>query len=342
MNNDNRSLTKLIKLMKVETSQATTLDELLNVVTKAIHYDGEIRYRRGTFYTVMILLFAAFASGVIIIYLGRALPPYSLLIYFVLLILTVIVLGEVFCQENSIDSLSSDLFFKSLKIANGIEDHVLKPGEVHDLGTTFSEFQRGNYSRHFAQEWRVKSSEQSRPALYYRFHYVDQYTRVVSEPDGKGGVRTRTVTEFTHYDRYGLVFDFPYALGLSINSSGKTLNPVSYKPAYSEFCERFTIGANSELEAAKFLKPALVEQVVNLSHYFTRLNIQISNQGQMLIAFSEPMLSECKQQYSLREPQLFYQELQQNSVIENLKAANELLDVFTHYLDNNFQEEPQL
>lgn len=322
--------------MKDRESKASSHDDILNVVKMAIDYDGELKYKHGTSYAGLIVGLSMLTACGIYLYNGNPVADRFYVLMVIVAVVTAFLAWNIYSKENDINSLSRSLFEKDMKLDNKIESVELTSEKISKIQNTYSEFQRGNYSREFKQFWHVNESEHSKNAIYYHFHYVDKHTEVVTESDGKGGCRTRTETTYHHYDRYGLVFDFNYGLGLSINSSGETRNPVNYKPAYGKFNDLFTIGANSEFDAAKYLKPALVEKVVSLANKFDSVNIQISNDGEMLIAFSDAMLSEIKQQYDIKEPKKFYDEIAQHTEIENLKAANELVALFTKHLDNNF------
>lgn len=334
---NNTNLKRLVRSMKEQESQALSHDDILNVINMAIDYDGELKYKHGLSYCGLIIGLLLIFGCWLYFYNSFRGPEYFYVLVAATFVVTVCFGWNIYSKENAISTLSRSLFEKDMKFDNYIVDLHLEPHKGNELQNTYSEFKRGNHSREFKRFWRIRESEHSQAAMYYHFHYVDQRTVTVTESDGKGGMRNRTQITYHHYDRYGLVFDFKYGAGLSINSSGETRNPVHYKPSYGKFNNLFSIGANSEQDAAKYLKPALVEKVVTLAGRFDGLNVQISNNGQILIAFSDAMLNEIQQQYDLKEPEKFHNELNQHTEIENLKAANELLALFTRYLDNNFE-----
>ncbi|NOI32043.1 DUF3137 domain-containing protein [Vibrio coralliilyticus] len=312
---NNTDLKRLVRSMKDQEAQAQSHDDILNVVNMAIDYDGELKYQHGLSYTGLIAGLLLLIGCGLYFYDSYRVPEYFYALVVTIFVVTACFGWGIYSKENDISKLSRSLFEKDMMLDNNIENIDLDSHKAGELQNTYSEFKRGNYLREFKRFWRINESEHSESALYYHFHYVDQQTQIVTESDGKGGSRTRTDITYHHYDRYGLVFDFKYGAGLSINSSGETRNPVHYKPSYGKFNSVFSIGANSEQDAAKYLKPALVEKVVTLASRFEFLNIQISNDGQMLIAFSDAMLNETEQQYDLKEPEKFHHELKQRTVI---------------------------
>lgn len=331
----NADLKKLLSSMNSQLEKASTSEDIFSIVQMAIDFDGEIKFNHKPILVFFGVALLVAVWSVSTLFWGDASSGYLPVVIGVSSVSAIVSGGIVFFERSLISDLSRKIFESKLMIDNHMKLAEVTPIDTFSLQYDFTEFDRGNHSRHFENFWMIEQSEDSVPAIYYKFHYVDKRTRTVTESDGKGGYRSKEETYYVHNDRYGLIFDFPYAQGLSINSNGTTKNPVNYKPSYGEFLKQFSIGANTELEAAKFLKPALLEAIVKLSADFSRLNIQILN-NKMLLAFSECMLGEMKTKYSLASPTDFLDELKSKTVFDNIKSANELIRIFTRHLDDNF------
>lgn len=333
----NKKLSQLVTDMGAAFKQVQSHSDILDVVQMAIDYDGDMKYKHGRSYFVILVGVIALAFQ--FFHYQNSYKVDDTFFYYVFATIVFIgaIVGWIVYQEAKVKALSRLLFDKDVMFDNAINEIELSSVNGSQLQKTFVDFDRGNYSREFKKFYQVSKSEGVEPALYYQYHYVDKKQRTVSSTGSNGRMRTRTETTYVHYNRYGLVFQFPYAQGLSINSNGRTVNQVKYRPSYGVFNDKFTIGANSEQQAAKYLKPALVEAIVTLSESFKGINIQISNDGQMLIAFDNCMLTNTKQQYDLKSPKEFYAELADHTDIVQLKLANQLYSTFSKYLDNNFE-----
>lgn len=245
-------------------------------------------------------------------------------------------LGVMRHRKCRIRDLSYELFDADSLLDNNIQPFVSRESFSEELlFSSFSEFRRGNYSREFRQF--LKISQDTRPeAIYYHFHYVDRRVEKTTSRDSDGRVRTETEIVYNHYDRYGIIFDFLYGQGLSLNSSGDTHNKVNYKPSYTLFNKKFEIGANSEIDAAKMLKPALQVELFEMTKKIPDINIQISNNNQLLIGTHENMFSRTKPNYTLKDPQAFYNELLEINKIDYIEKAYQIYNILTTHLDNNF------
>lgn len=333
----NAELKQLIKDMNEKSEVINNHHDVMAIVKMAVDYDGKFEFEHGEKLKILALCVVVVIALLIYSQTVYRLPD----IWYYSMILTgglgVAVLAVMASQKGSIKQLSAKLYQADLKFDNGIQPIRLTDEEKNQFKKEFIEFSRGNYSRKFTRFFSIKPVDDVSRGLYYQYHYVDKRIETVTESDGKGGVKTRQKTVYYHYDRYGVIFDFEYGHGLSINSNGSTRNPVLYKPAYMDFNNKFEIGANSELDAAKYLKPALQESLVTHAKSFSGLNIQISEQGQLLIAFDQPLYEGLKSTNTLRNPQEFYNELAEDNNIERLQKINEIYHLLTKHLDNNFK-----
>ena len=330
----NRELSRLLLDIKGRMIDVKDRREILSIVTMAKNYNGEIKYNNKFLYSLFLVFFL---SWLVFLYLTRNWESYPAEYYlcgvigFAMAVSPLVIARS---RNADIDAISSQLFVLDMML-DGIQSTDVSQSAKESLLSTFTEFKRGNDSREFSKFFVIES--RNKPKVnYFNFHYVDKRTETYTSTDGKGNVTTQTRTVYDHYDRYGLLFELPYGQGLSINSSGVTKNPVDFITSYGEFNRAFTIGANNDHDAAKYLKPALLTGIMGLRNRFSDLNIQISNEGQLLIAFSDALLNQTSNTHTLADPEAFYTELQGHTHIAVLEAAYELHDLLTKYLDSNF------
>lgn len=319
----NRALSTLLSDMKKQAVNVNTHKDILDVVSMAIQYNGPMTYDNRINYALAMV-----GAVTIAVHVGNYESPWVLGVGLTLFLLP---LGLVFYRKLNIDGFSDDLFEKDMMLDNYISPLPISESLPLDVMSTYSEFDRGNHSREITACFSVLPPD--RPAAkYYHFHYVNKRTVVTS--NAKGGSTTKTV--YHHYDRYGLLFDFGYAHGLSISSDGKVNKCVSFSPAYEEFNAVFTIGANNDHDAARFLKPALQTGLVELREFINGLQIEISPDGQLLIAFEDCIFGSRKRTYGIGEPELFYKELQGHTNMPLLQTAFKIYDLLLKYLNSNF------
>ncbi len=244
-------------------------------------------------------------------------------------------LGLMRNRQFNIDDLSYKLFTEDSLFDNNIRPFISgKPFTEELLLSSFCEFKRGNYSREFRQF--LKISQSVRPeAAYYHFHYVERRVKETTETDSEGRTQTKREIVYDHYDRYGLIFDFAYGQGLSLNSSGCTQNQVNYTPSYALFNKKFDIGANSEISAARMLKPALQFELFEETKDIPDINIQISN-NMLLIGTNKNILTETRPKHTLKTPQAFYNELLGMTEINFIEISHQIYSILTKHLDDNF------
>ena len=144
-------------------------------------------------------------------------------------------------------------------------------------------------------------------------------------------------TRYNHYDRYGIVYDFNLVKNIKVMSDKKPNNSVDYNSSSIEFSKDFNIGASSEQEASKFLKPKVVEIIQEMQVLVNGLSIEINNNGLLCLSFSNSGMFTTKSNYSLSEPKLFLEELEGHTDLVRLEKVLACIVKLEKQLDNNFK-----
>lgn len=341
-----QTLRKIDKLAK----DAQTNEELLNAAKIAVDYGKPIKFNLIipiTFMIISSIIFIVFISmlisgntndfsdGAILSILGISLLGFFLSLW------------NCFSKQSLIDDTSRYIFKKD----------TLQDNKIKTLGLTkygfdgfenilkeFQEFERGNHSREMKEAYVVeKASPLSKKGCYlYRFHYVDSYTVMVTttstDSNGNTTTTTRPETRYNYYNRCGVLYDFSLFKNIKILYDKEPNNKVEYNSSSISFSEHFKIGANSEMDAAKFLKPKVVEIIQKMNKVVNHLNIEMNNDGLMCISFSNENLFKRKAKYDLSEPELFYKELEGHTSLNNLEQIIKYIEKLEAQLDNNFKK----
>ena len=243
-------------------------------------------------------------------------------------------------RRSSIDGLSQKIFSRDVLLNNG-----LTPEKIHGVslaklyGSDFFEFHRGNHTQEieYKATGQFHGDEYAFGYLLMTFHYVDMITTVVPVSNGKDGITMTTETNFHHYRRYGVLFDFPYIDAVQVSESlpGK-IHESEYDTASISFSKAYRVQCQDESQAAKFLKPDIVETFTELAKRFDGVSFE-AEEGRAVL-FVDNDLLELDRQYGIDEPEQFKEE------ILHYNKSHALDDVlqFAHYLmtqfDNNFRK----
>lgn len=212
-------------------------------------------------------------------------------------------------QAFLVAEISDKLFLYSLFSQNRLkykEKLSLNEGKkaYGNLRIRFCDFNRGDEDRYISRlvDGEYSLQEISFTYQYYEFHYVDVEDYATTDKDGK---RTKEKARHTRY-RYGLLLSFPYARNI-ILGSGKYYKE-EWTTSSSEFNKYWDISASDRMQAAKFLKPAMVLSLLELAKTFSDVVIEVNYESVMCISFSEDMLN-YKRKYSIQKPDKFEKEI---------------------------------
>jgi len=212
---------------------------------------------------------------------------------------------------------------------------VSKSGKAQELGNKFREFNRGNHQREIEALYQgsYKGKVHQFDFQLYHFHFVDKRTETYTDSAGN----TKTRTSYRHYNRHGLLVRFPFARSVSLDGDRRIkFDGVPYSSASNEFNRRFKVQAQEEIQAARLLSPAVVEQLCNIGDSYLSPVIEINAEGEMCIAFDNDDLLKQKCQYGLDKPEAFANEIAGHAKLDKLDSLLEVVHNLMRLNDNNF------
>ena len=347
--NHNRQLDELLARVKKKAEEAEEEKDLASVFSLLRNFRqtvGPIKYDNRVKWCVFAAL-GALSCGFSLLFLLDPAFQHELgdLGYWIMggsalaLIVTLVIIG---LADSDIDAISDLIFEKDVRFDNQL-DEIDIDGREKELyrqnKKAFGDFRdRGDEDRYIQRL--IKSAwggkDHSFPFEYYVFHYVRVYYVTVTHTDGKKTwttVERRTETLY----RYGLILDFPFVKGFAAHSGGGSFDyPESFQPTSKEFNDIFAVGAVSAQVAAKFLKPAVVlaflEQTANVSD----LNVEINEDGQMNIAFSDSDVLDLDRKFSIAQPDEFEREIMSQLDLPKLRRLLEFVETLKRHNDSNF------
>ncbi|WP_158970581.1 hypothetical protein [Paraglaciecola sp. L3A3] len=330
----NQQLQLFLKSLENKIAMARNRVELNAILQKVESFGRPLKYdNSGYWYSLFAALFIA---GISFFYLNYN-PQTPVVMWLMGLsgITVLVFAGLIFMRRNKISSLSDALYQRDVYLDNNWQDAPFHGKRLAaELAQRFNEFKRGNHLREI--QWLVKGHYQGQEHQFdyhaYTFHYVDR--RRVSSTDSKGRHRTRTV--YDHHYRYGLYLPFNFVRSITISSSWfGSFFGSTYKPASTEFNRHFKVNAQSEMAAAKFLKPAVVVEIEDMGKELKGLNLEFSSDGQLCMSFT-PNICKWQRQHGLDEPAEFLDEIKQNQKIPLLQQTLERIHTLMRHSDNNF------
>lgn len=257
-------------------------------------------------------------------------------------IATFVTLLVIAFANSGISSVSELIFRKDVFFDNHLQEQDIG-NTGNDLYETlkeeFGEFcRRGDEGRYIDRLYRGTwtGSEFSFPYEYYVFHYVRVYYVPVTKKVGNTTVTTIERRTETLY-RYGLILDFPFAKGIVMRSGGGSYDyPRGYQPTSEDFSRQFDVGADDEHVAAKFLKPAVVLAFLDMTKSLSGMNVEISRQGRMNVAFSDSDILERRRTSSIADPDAFEAEIRDDLALPKLRKAMAFVETLKKHNDSNF------
>ncbi|BDY05188.1 DUF3137 domain-containing protein [Ferrimonas sp. YFM] len=212
---------------------------------------------------------------------------------------------------------------------------VSKSGKAQEFGNKFREFDRGNHRREIEALYQgsYKGKVHQFGFQLYHFHFVDKRTETYRDSEGN----TKTRTTYHHYDRHGLLVRFPFAKSISLDGDRRIkFDGMPYSAASNEFNRHFKVRAQEEMQAARLLSPAVVEQLCNIGESYRSPVIEINADGEMCIAFDNDDLLTLKRQYGLEKPEAFAKEIAGHAKLEKLDTLLKTVHDLMRLNDNNF------
>lgn len=240
-------------------------------------------------------------------------------------------------QKRAVTDLAKIIYQKDALLDNNLRYKA--PFNSEEMRIRFREFDRGNYSREFRKVIGGKfiGDEHTFNYDYYHFHYVDKRVVVETSTDSKGRVTTRTRTVYDRFDRYGLIVPFEFVQSMQIFSFKLSRNYGSkFTTGSIAFDKKFKVRAVDEFTAAKFLKPAVVVAIQEVSEFLRKMNIEIDASGKMCVSFANNEMVLGNQRYDLSNPEAFYTELAGQTKLRLLERTLRFVHQMMKHSDSNF------
>ncbi|QIQ20250.1 hypothetical protein [Zophobihabitans entericus] len=308
---------------------AKSPEELYRLVERVKSFGKPLKYN-NTFIFIGIggLLFL-----LMILSLMQGWNDYPLLLIFILI---AVILLSIFAFKRSraMPNSSKKIFLKKVLFDNHLTPETFNGVEMAlALQQRFKDFIRGNDKREIKQLYSglYQGSDHQFKYHYYQYHYVVR--RVETSRDSDGKISRETV--YDDYYRYGVFLDFPYVSGISLDKPG-LFNGGVYKPASNEFNRCYVVNGQSEMVAAKFLKPMIVSALTNAYSQYKELHFEFNAASQLCMSFNDNHLLDYTQQFTLEQPDLFLAELKEPKILTGLQAVLVHIEQLMTYSDNNF------
>ncbi|MCB2384927.1 DUF3137 domain-containing protein [Thalassolituus alkanivorans] len=268
---------------------------------------------------------------------GGGFASYELGLPLLLLVTGGIVCWRLYQRKHWRRPLSERISLLDILFNNGLKALPFNGKEkAKELGQQFKEFIRGNDLREIQHLYQGHYEGELHRFDYrlYRFHYVVRRSETYT--DSKGNTRTRVVRN--SYYRHGLLLHFPFSRGLSLNAgSGISFSGEKYTTASNEFNRVFSVRADEEIVAARFLSPAVIEAMLAMAAEYSRPVLEINAGGDLCFAFSNDDILEHKRTYNLESPVEFASEIAKHDELEKLNGLLFQIHNLMRLTDNNFQ-----
>ncbi|WP_140920611.1 hypothetical protein [Limnobaculum xujianqingii] len=335
----NQKLSALLTSVKEKVNAAQDQQQLIDAIEQVKAFGGPLKFNHGKRYAVAIV---AVLAGLIIAgiqwYQYRHLSSGTTILLVLLAITAIAMMVWSWRKNSSIGNLADELFQQDLLFDNGLQQVSVEPeAAASELMSRFHEFNRGNYSQEIKALYQghYQGKEHAFDYHFYHFHYVDKRTTVTT--DSKGRPRTRTT--YDHYDRYGIYLPFIYVSNLAL--VGKSVSGLSgsiYKPASNRFNKLYRVVGDSEMTAAKFLKPALVLACEDIAATMSELNFEFNPQAELCMSFRDSDVITLQRSSDFNAPDDFIQLIRQHNKLPKLKAALVHIETLMVYSDSNFRK----
>lgn len=341
----NKQIKRILQRLHDGTHAATTSEELLGAMAKAKAFGKPLVYN---FSQHILLNSCLLILSLVLVFwpefgtngsLRRFLQENSWL-FFAGLISAAISVGVfvyLYKQKSAVSALANIIYQKDAFLDNSLRYKA--PFNSEEMRIRFREFDRGNHSREFKEviSGEFEGDEHTFSYDYYRFHYVDKRVVVETSTDSKGRVTTRTRTVYDRYDRFGLIIPFEFVQSLQIFSFALSRSYDSkFTTGSIAFDKKFKVRAVDEFTAAKFLKPAVVVAIQDVSEFLRKMNIEIDASGKMCVSFANSEMVLGNQRYDLSNPEDFYIELAGQTKLRLLERALRFVHQMMKHSDSNF------
>lgn len=350
----NARLNELLTVSEANIDRAESNADLLNVIHEFASYDGPLKFnftRAWWFFGTGLLLIAGTVA------LFGYIDTYHVVSFFHRLqiepglfgavtgVLGIgFAIGSMKWMKSKADRLPS-LSREIAELSSYFHNELMFLEEnshctLNELDTQFGDYRRGNYSRELVESLEGVFTGKLRdlPYHYRQLHYVNKREEQVTVTDKDGKTSTETRVVYDHYDRYSLVFDFPWVTGISVRSDNQSENDYSWPmdTASPDFNKSFCLTGQSEILCAKFIKPSTVLHLLKLFEILDRPNLEFSDDGLLCLSFASSDLLAFDTEYSLASPDEFYAEIFAGVELPRLMSVLQWSHALSELHDDNF------
>ncbi|KRS21947.1 hypothetical protein AAY72_06000 [Alishewanella sp. WH16-1] len=334
--NPNRQLAQAISRLQKQLNQVADKTALMAVLEQLALLPQPIRY---SFKQRAYLCSAGLLLSLLMAVLTYQLQS-SVVLYYaaaILALCSVVPLLAALYHLQQLKRFTEHLYWKNALLDNNLSElaNTDWPNVTRSWQQQFAEFRRGNHQREFRQLIRghFSGAEHQFSYHYWHFHYVNKRTQVTT--NSKGQVQTRTV--YDHFDRYGLIIPFAYCRDLFVTSfAADGITGERYTSDSGRFNKIFQVRAAEPMQAARFLKPAVIVALEQQARQLKQLNLAFSHDGQLCISFADNDMLQSKAPCGLDQLAQFRQSIEQPTALPKLSQLLATVHQLLRHSDSNF------
>ncbi|QIQ20251.1 hypothetical protein [Zophobihabitans entericus] len=334
----NNAVKQLSEQLEKDFESAKNSDDLYRLVEKVIAFGKPLKYTNKPIYLLMLGIVVV----TVIIMLFNVSDPYAYNdsniggYLFIVMIGAIMVLGIYALKRNEpITDLSKEIFKKKILFDNQLIPEKYDGVQLaSELQVCFKDFNRGNHTREIEMlgAGRYEGKDHQFDYRYYQFHYVVKKREWVKVEKGHS-----YKTVYYNFYRYGIYLTFPYVADISLD---KPKAQGVYRPASNEFNRYYTVNGDSQIMAAKFLKPMVVKIFEEIYPELKEIHFDFSKRNQLCVSFNDNLLN-ISPIYNLSKPTEFLQELKESKAVAKLNTILSYIEQLMTYSDSNFDRDTE-
>lgn len=315
----------VLRQVEEAADSARSQEELVKAVDIACQYPGSLYPNK----TVPIILIICGALVAAIALLGPDGKPSDKAIIVSMLALTASFIGVAMLIQQS--SQSSDISYKIAQLSSYFSNSLAvfdgtSSSNLLDLRNKFRDY-RGNQGElclSLAGEYHGEIHE-----LTYKLYKLKYYKSSLDARDDKAQEKYR----------YSLIIDFPWVKNIYVRSGsvGEATYPITWETSSPDFNEKFTLSGSSEIECAKFAKPASLQHISLLGTEFENLNLEFSSSGTLCVSLDNDILQFKDIGITILARHLFISKIKEGIELPQLQRLLSMAHKLAEYYDDNFE-----
>lgn len=340
--NKNKELTDLFNKIEKDAKMAKSESDLILVIQSVSEFlanNKSLKYNLKD-YVIGLLILILSLLGYAYYYYKYSVQTLEWWIFIVpgCLVVGIIVLISIMVKYSGRESELSDYIFeKDVLFDNEITELPRREGKKFE--EAFGDFVRGDEGQSIVKLCKgvYQFGDHAKNYHYYEFKYVVVTHVPVPVSNGKGGTTIVMRRQEDTYYRYGIIVDFNWVKGILVKTGGGSHDYKStFETGLPDFNKIFEVGANSQQDAAKFLKPTVILAFVDAHQYISDLSIEINNDGKLCISYSNDDTIDIPRKSSLADPTAFMKEISQKNLPPRLGEVMKLISIIEKHNDKNF------